>query len=260
MWKRNEGLAGRVFVFGVLLGGGLFAASCSDDVTGTGEKTEFGAPVPLGNGTVRTYIVEQKGVPTEIGVVLSEAALDNLQTTPQMGGYETVVPLPAVNSTQYKLVGLNWNPGGHPPVYMLPHFDAHFYMISEAEKNAIVPTDPDFAKKAANIPTAAFTMPGFVNDVPANAVPRMGLHWTDTNAPEFHGSSFTRTFIAGSWDGKFIFHEPMLTRAYLLTRPDELVPLGRASQTAIPGYYPGSYRVKWDAQKAEWRIGLADLR
>ncbi|HUQ47099.1 MAG TPA: hypothetical protein VM053_02520 [Gemmatimonadaceae bacterium] len=192
--------------------------------------------------------------------MLSEAALDNLQTAPVMGGYESVVPLPANNPTQYKLIGLNWNPAGHPPVYMLPHFDAHFYMISEAEKNAIVPSDPDFGAKAAALPSAAFAIPGYVNDVPANAVPRMGLHWTDTNAAEFHGSPFTRTFIEGSWNGRFIFLEPMLTRAYLLTRPNELVPLARASQNAASGYYPGAYRVSWDAPRAEWRIGLADLR
>lgn len=235
------------------------ATSCSSDATGAIESTDYGTAVALGNGTARSYVVQRKGVPTEIGVVLSEFALDNLQTTPVMGGYESLIPLPANNPTQYKTVGLNWNPSGHPPVYMLPHFDVHFYAISEAEKNAIVPSDPAFGAKAANLPPAAFVMPGFKNDAPSNAVPRMGLHWTDSNAPEFRGQPFTRTFVQGSWDGRFIFSEPMLTRAYLLTRPDELVTLARASQTT-PGYYPGSYRVKWDASKSEWRIGLADLK
>ena len=260
MLKRNDRLRNGFVLVAVLSATGAVLQSCSGDVTGDNQATAYGSPVALGNGTVRSYIVEERGAPTELGIVLSETALDNLQAAPVMGGYETVVPLPTNNKTQYKLIGLNWNPGGHPPVYMLPHFDAHFYMITEAEKNAMVPTDPAFATKASNLPTAAFVMPGFANDIPANAVPRMGLHWTDTNAPEFHGQPFARTFIAGSWDGRFIFLEPMLTRAYLLTKPDELIPLGRASQKAIPGYYPGAYRIKWDSGKQEWRIGLADLR
>lgn len=260
MWRRNiRVLYGTLFLAGAIAVPTMLA-SCSGDATGANETTDFGTPVALGNGTVKSYLVQRNGVPTELGLVLSEAALDNLQTAPVMGGYESVVPLPANNPTQYKLIGLNWNPAGHPPVYMLPHFDAHFYMISEAEKNAIVPSDPDFGAKAAALPSAAFAIPGYVNDVPANAVPRMGLHWTDTNAAEFHGSPFTRTFIEGSWNGRFIFLEPMLTRAYLLTRPNELVPLARASQNAASGYYPGAYRVSWDAPRAEWRIGLADLR
>jgi hypothetical protein len=260
MWKRNGRLAGGITVLAGLMAAASLMASCSNDSTGANETTEFGAPVTLGNGTAKSYIVQRNGVPTELGVILSEAALDNLQTAPVMGGYESLVPLPANNPTQYKVIGLNWNPAGHPPVYMLPHFDVHFYMISEAEKNAIVPTDPDFAAKAASLPAAAFSIPGFVNDIPANAVPRMGLHWTDPSAPEFHGVPFTRTFIEGSWNGRFIFLEPMLTRAYLLTHPNELVPVGRAPQTDTPGYYPGAYRASWDAGKSEWRIGLANLQ
>lgn len=51
---------------------------------------------------------------------------------------------------------------------------------------------------------------------PAQAsVPKMGLHWIDTNSPELspRNQPFTATFIIGSWDGKVIFDEPMVTRA-----------------------------------------------
>jgi hypothetical protein len=141
----------------------------------------------------------------------------------------------------------------------VPHFDFHFYMVSLADRNAIDPSDPAFATKAANLPTAGFRLAGYAADPPANAIPHMGLHWTDSNAPEFHGQPFTRTFITGSWDGRFTFFEPMVTRAYLLTNPNDVVPVASASQRAISGYYPSAYRVTWDGAKAEWRIGLASL-
>jgi hypothetical protein len=51
----------------------------------------------------------------------------------------------------------------------------------------------------------------------------MGAHWADLLSPEFSGSPFTKTFILGTYDGKVIFWEPMITRAYLLTQPDEFV-------------------------------------
>lgn len=240
----------------------IITIACSGD-GGTPEAptTQYGTPVTVGNGTARAYLVLQNGAPVELGVALSEAAMDNLPTAPQMGGYEYVLPLPAGNTTQYQVIGLNWNPTGHPPpmVYTVPHFDFHFYMLSPTERNAIDPSDPAFATKAANLPTADFRLAGYVADPPANAIPHMGLHWTDANAPEFHGQSFTRTFITGSWNGQFIFFEPMVTRAYLLTDPNDSVSLATASQRAISGYYPSAYRVKWDGTNAEWRVGLANL-
>lgn len=253
--RRSAGAA--IIVMGVLV------SACSSNSTGAdpGPTTEYGAAVILGNGTARSYQVLQKGVPTELGVALSQGALDSLPMTPQMGGYEYPLPLPSGNTTQFQVVGLNWNPSGHPPpmVYTVPHFDIHFYMISSTERNAIVPSDPAFATKAAYLPTADFRLAGYVPGAPGDAVPRMGLHWSDSNAGEFHGQAFTRTFILGSWDGRFIFLEPMVTRAYLLTHPDEVIPLGSASQHAINGYYPAGYRVSWNAAGAEWRIAMTNL-
>ena len=70
--------------------------------------------------------------------------------------------MPAQNPTPYKFIELDWNPAGHEPagVYTLPHFDYHFYKIGVAERDAIVPTDPAFAVKSANVP-AADLMPAF---------------------------------------------------------------------------------------------------
>jgi hypothetical protein len=241
----------------------MVAASCSSDATGTTSKavTEFGASTTLGNGSARSYIISLDGIPSEIGIALSADALDGLQTAPLMGGYETLVPLPAHNVTQFQVIGLNWNPTGHPPpmVYTVPHFDFHFYMTSLTDRNAIDPSDPAFATKAASLPATDSRPPGYAADVPANAVPHMGLHWTDTTGGEFHGQSFTRTFVAGSWNGQFTFLEPMVTRGYLLTKPTDFLPVRTASLRVAGGYYPAAYRVTWDSTSSEWHIALANL-
>ena len=47
----------------------------------------------------------------------------------------------------------------------------------------------------------------------------MGVHWID---PEVAGvrraRQFTQTFIYGSWNGRLIFAEPMITKALLESR------------------------------------------
>jgi hypothetical protein len=258
----SPGRVAMLGVFAALGGAAAFAASCSSETTASAPKpvVDYGAPVAIGNGNARSYIVVDNGVPTELGVALSAAALDSLPSAPLMGGYEFVLPLPAQNTTQFQVIGLNWNPTGHPPpmVYTVPHFDVHFYMISSSDRTAIAPSDPSFAAEAADLPTAALRPVGYVADPPANAIPHMGIHWTDTTAAEFHGQPFTRTFINGSWNGQFVFLEPMVTRAYLLTHPDDLIPV-RSARRAEAGYYPASYRVSWDAAASEWHIALSEL-
>jgi hypothetical protein len=261
-----QGRAGRIAATSagvVIVMAAVLAVGCNSDSTDSNGQaiTTYGTAVPVGNGTARTYLKAEGGIPTEVGVALSQGALDSLPMTPKMGGYEYVLTFPTGNSTQYQTVGLNWNPTGHPPstVYTIPHFDVHFYMITPAERGAMDATDPAFATKSANLPAAAYQVAGYVADPIANFIPHMGLHWTDSNSGEFHGQPFTRTFIYGSWNGQFTFLEPMITRAYLLTQPNEVVPLGRAAQHAISGYYPAGYRVSWNGATSEYQIALTSL-
>lgn len=269
MWSRSGGTADGASRHRLLLAGGALGAAlalavaCSKDTTGASQAptTQYGSAVAVGNGTARSYVVLVNGAPTELGVALTVGTMDSLPATPRMGGYEYLLPLPTGNTTQYQVIGLNWNPTGHPPatVYTVPHFDFHFYMMSLADRNAIDPSDTAFATKAANLPAASFRAPDYVADPPTNAIPHMGLHWTDSSAAEFHGVPFTRTFIEGSWNGQFTFLEPMVARAYLLTDPDEVVPVRSASQHAAAGYYPGAYRVSWEAASGEWHVALTGL-
>ena len=46
----------------------------------------------------------------------------------------------------------------------------------------------------------------------------MGLHWLDIGAPELNGGEFRYTLYYGSWNGRIIFDEPMITKAVLESR------------------------------------------
>ncbi|MGW8265764.1 MAG: hypothetical protein ACWGSQ_05305, partial [Longimicrobiales bacterium] len=99
------------------------------------------------------------------------------------------------------------------------------------------------------------------------AVPQMGVHWVDVRSPELQAMfgnpggyvPFDATFIYGSWDGRFTFLEPMVTRAFLLTHPDQLRPVSHPAAYPEPGWYPAAYRISYDAQARESRIALTQL-
>lgn len=257
-----------------------------------GAHRQYGAPQRVGNGTVRTYIVADQrngGRPLEVGVALSERALEGLpapvaSSDPMANMHMYTLDMPASNSTQYKFVQFDWNPAGHEPdnVYTLPHFDFHFYTVPVEVRNSIMPNDPQYATKAANYPATDYRPPFYLDaataaGAPAAAVtvPMMGLHWLDVRSPELQMLTgnpagyrpFTKTFIYGTWDGQFIFDEPMITRAYILEKKtatdpsvvDEVVPVPTAAKYSPAGFYPSAYRITWDAQQKEYRIALTQL-
>lgn len=88
----------------------------------------------------------------------------------------------------------------------------------------------------------------------------MGMHWNDPAAPERLGEPFTKTMIYGSYDGAFIFTEPMVTKAYLETKPAAVVtPMKLPAQFATHGYQATSYTIAYVAAMKEYRIGLTGL-
>jgi hypothetical protein len=257
-----------------------------------GAHRQYGTPVKVGNGTVRTYVVlDQKngGAPLEVGVAMSESALDGLPAPAASGDmmanmHMNLLDMPAQNPTQYRFVQFDWNPIGHEPagVYDQPHFDFHFYTVSREVRASILPSDPQYAAKAASYPSAEFRAPFYLDaataaGAPAAAVtiPQMGLHWLDVRSPELQNMTghpeayrlFTKTFIYGSWNGQYIFDEPMITRAYILAKhdatdpavSDEIIPVSTAARYSPAGFYPSAYRITWDAQAREYRIALTQL-
>ena len=51
----------------------------------------------------------------------------------------------------------------------------------------------------------------------------------------------------------------MITRAYLLTQPDVVVPIPTPALYPLSGFFPTAYRVAYDAQAKEYRIALTAL-
>jgi hypothetical protein len=251
-----------------------------------------GGSATVGKGRVRSYVLLDRATnaPTEIGVAFDERALEGLPTDGaghhgQTGAvHQYLLSLPTEQTAPFKFVEVNWNPMGHEPdgVYQnVPHFDFHFYTVSKADRDAIVPSNPRYAAEANNVPTGDYVPPfalqlGPPGAKPADvAVPLMGVHWIDTRSEELQGllgkpdayRPFTRTFILGSWNGRFHFWEPMITRAHILAKKsasdaavrDEVIPLPVPARYQVPGHYPTAYRISWDAKAREYRIALTGM-
>jgi hypothetical protein len=241
-------------------------AGCEDDTTGSSKAgTYYGPAVSIGDGQMRSYVqLDANGWPTEVGISLSRKSLDNLPDHGNGHGNDhelnKVLHLPAqASATAIDHIEVNWNPEGHEPpgVYDLPHFDFHFYMIDSLERNKITAVGDD-TLKLAKMPPLAQQPTGYVPT--PGGVPRMGAHWIDPTSPELNGQVFTKTFIYGFYDGRMVFLEPMITRAFLLSNPNVTETLKVPQLYPVPGYHPTNYSVRYDATRQEYMIALGAMK
>jgi len=254
---------------------------------GEGRPRVAGAISALGNGTVQSYgEFDANGVPAAVGIAFSAQALDGLpsgsdqhhcfdrnkdgvvdRATECLHQHELVLPLPDAMARRadmpFKWVLLNWNPHGHipPGVYDTPHFDVHFFMESIANVFAIQagPCGPEFVRcdqfQTGRRPVPANYMHADFRDVEA-VVPAMGNHLVDLTGPEFNKQPFARTWIYGVYDGKVTFYEEMVTRSFLLTRPDTCFPIKQPPAVAVTGFYPTVSCLRHDARTGEYLVSM----
>jgi len=224
--------------------------------------TELGEPVAIGEGQAWTFVtLDDSGKPEAVGLQFNAAALSGLPTETTA----TDLQFPeAAKSTVFDHFVLDWNPLGHEPpgVYDLPHFDLHFYLIPE-EEQALVSAGHCTSAEDSTIPNPPGEVP-VPCDVFAKAmkplpidmappdylllpvvVPNMGNHMMDPTAAEFSGEPFTHTWVYGIYDGKITFFEPMITKAFLETRPDISVKLKTPEAMAKAGWYPTEYSIRY---------------
>ena len=251
----------------------------------------FGTPSSLGNGTAASYSeLDGSGAPKAIGVVFSASALDALPTAPSDGHrcfdanndgvidlatecsmwHEWVLPVPSEASRRpdvpFKWVLLNWNPHGHIPrgVFDRAHFDVHFYI--EPIENIFAlqrgTCGPEFLRcdqfAMARKPVPINYVPPIFEDVAA-AAPAMGNHLLNRTAPEFHGEPLKRTWIYGTYDGRVIFYEEMVTLSFMMTKPDACFPIESPDAVALTGYYPTRSCIRYMPGKDEYTVSMEDF-
>lgn len=216
-------------------------------------NTYYGPAVPYGKGVVRSLVtMNHEGDPVEIGLKISEKVLEGLPS--HIDEFSLELHKKA-DKLPFDHIDLGWMVEGHEPFfYEFPHFDVHFYMISEEEKMQITDAEKAEILPAPQYwPASYFPTPGYE--------PYMGKHWLSEDAPELQeGGNFSQTFIYGSYDGDFIFLEPMITLEYLQEKLDESFEIPQPDEYQINNvYYPTRYRISYDEIKKEYSLVLYDM-
>ncbi len=219
---------------------------------GEPSNTYFGAEGELGGGVIRTMVrLNNDGDVQALGVQFSEEVLEGL---PEEFEHLTLQFPEEAGEIIYDHFDIDWAPHGHEPpgVYDLPHFDLHFYMISEEEKMQI--TDAALAEvlpAEEYWPATYFASPGFV--------PMMGKHWLSSEAGELNGEVFSHTFIYGSYNADFIFYEPMITLEYLQQKTSATFDIPQPENFQQSGFYPTTYSINYDPVEGMYTVLLEGM-
>ena len=231
---------------------------------GISDHVYRGPIVKMGNGQVRAvFTLSPTGVPQKLSIEMNDAALQGLTQDPTDFAHSMFmlsVPQKVKDLTPFNHLMINWNPKGHPPfeIYGVPHFDFHFYEMSENAQMMIPEYNDQTAATFDKAPAQGFLPSSYVAS--PGGVPQMGKHWIDPSSPEYHGSLFTKTFIYGTYNGVVTFYEPMITYDYISA--------GTQSSTAFDQpkyfspdqkYYPTKYEITRDASKHTHTVSLTDF-
>lgn len=242
----------------------LLVAGCSAaQKSGHQAGTYQGPSIDIGGGSAHAFVaLDATGKPTILGIKLSEQVLKDLpaELPPGADRWEYKLALPAeATGAGYDHIVVDWNPKGHVPqgVYDIAHFDFHFYLINEAERNLITAVNEDLER--ANKPPEKTHMPEGYTLPPGTEIPRMGAHAIDPTSGEFNGKPFTATFIYGFYNGQMIFLEPMVSESYLKTRPHLTAPVPVPEKYALQAHYPTQYGIKYDKINEEYVVSLEKL-
>lgn len=269
----------------------LFLAllSCAPE-SARDSETYVGEPAELGDGAIRTYVtVDADGNPVAIGARFDAAMVDDPPGEPDgsapcfdVDGDGTAdprtecfimhrrdLPLPraaAEAAAPFQWLQFNWNiegpPAPAPPAYADPHFDFHFFVVDIEKVEELRPGTCGFlldceAYERALIPVPERYTPADYISVDLAAAEE-GDHLIDPTSPELGDppAPFTRTFIYGSYEGHIIFYEPMISLAYLQSRPSGCFPLKLPEAWEVAGAYPTEYCIRYLADERQYTVSL----
>ena len=238
----------------------LLAASAVAQALGT---VYSGKSMRIGRGIAHTIVrTDSHGKVVAAGVEFTQGALSGLpRGTDKRSNFEYFLAMPTRGPhSVFDHVMLDWESLGHPPphVYDVPHFDFHFYVVSRAAQASVRFRSKADSGSSRQQPPASLMPMGYIM-APGTAISGMGAHAVNPAAPEFHGQPFTSTFLYGYYDRHLIFLEPMVSIAFLRSRPDSTWPVIRPAAYGIPGAYPSTYSVKYDAARKTYVVTLQGL-
>ena len=268
----------RIWILIGLVAVGLAAWLMTTDggpsVTSNADRTVTGETGTLYDGTVTTWTrIDADGTVTAVGATVPLETIRNAPTHDASGANESEhahaesqtirlgFPDVARAATYFDHLRMDYNPAGHPPApYEVPHFDLHFYGISEADELAI--ECPDMRMPSDELVPSDYQVLPPQPEPEGGCVPQMGNHAVATDAPELRQENpapFTETMILGYYGGDLIFLEPMITKAFLLEREGFATSVPVPERVGRSTRYPTSFKAIYDEDQGVYRFIWSDF-
>lgn len=218
-----------------------------------------GPQVQFGDGKLRSFVtLTKERIPVEIGIIMTPEVLDNLEILPPEE-ILTVLPLhqKAKEVTPFEHLGVKYSLG-HPPAFFAKHFDFYFFMISSEERMTIPEYSPATAPAVTLFPPDGY-MPYDYGTPPGQGgfYPEVGKHWLPLNLPAY--LPFTSIMVQGTYNGEFIFVEPMATVDFLLSNPDFSSPYSQPDLFQESSHYPTQYNIYVDSKTQDIYVTLTNF-
>lgn len=227
------------------------AAAPTHEIAGSCE-TAFGAQVCTWAQVSGSKVVA-------VGATVPIAAIENTPPDAPMVWppvFAAIVPMPAEAraATGMDHFTFYWEPHGHPPgPFLTPHFDFHFYTISDAERLAIDCTNKT---KPANLP-AGYVLPDVeipgIGMLQGLCFPTMGMH-SLVSSEVAATTPFSGTMVLGFYSGRPIFFEPMVAKAKLMEKRSFTLPMSAPAGVAGGVHYPSRFEAVYDGTIPGYRL------
>ena len=208
-----------------------------------------------------TWATTQGEATVEAGATVALASIENARPdAPQAWppAQLATVALPA-GAGGFDHLTMFWEPMGHPPqVYLMPHFDFHFYLITadrrlaidcaDTTKPAVLPEG--YSLPDQPLPPEMVAVTG-VETLVGVCVPLMGMHAVNTAELE-GGGPFEGTMVVGYYGGEPVFLEPMIAQTKLLQRRSFELPV--PTVPGLEGSQPTVFRADYVADQDAYRF------
>lgn len=249
-----------------VLGAAIASVSCSNKPPAAGEQTVeiAGSCQPAFGASVCTWARMADAKVVAFGATIPIATIEQSPAEHPMAWppvAEAVVPLPAEvrAATGVDHLTIYWEAHGHPPTpYLTPHFDFHFYVISDSARRAMDCSD---TSKPAELPSGYalpdVEIPG-LGMLKGLCVPQMGMHALES-ATLADTVTFSGAMVLGYYAGKSIFFEPMISKAMLLEKKG--FSLALPTPAGAPGgvHFPTKFQADYDASLPGYRFVFSDF-
>ena len=194
-----------------------------------------------------------------LGATVPMAAIENTPADapmvwPPVANAVISMPAEARAATGVDHLTVYWEHHGHPPTpFLTPHFDFHFYTISNADRLAIDCANklkPDAVPAGYSLPDINIEGIGMLTGL---CVAGMGMH-SLVSSELAATTPFSGTMVLGFYDTKPIFFEPMIAKAKLMEKQSFTVPMTVPAGLAAGVHYPTKFEAIYDASIPGYRL------